>query len=142
MQPYVDGYRMKTYTEPPLPIADLEAAPDDGNRYELIEGELHVSTAPTPFHQRVSVRLTQAFGRHLDAHPIGEIFHGAGIVFDDFNGVIPDLLFATHDRIQQAEVDGRLTSAPEIVMEILSPGIANQRRDRDLKRDRSGGSRD
>ena len=48
---------MKTYTEPPLTIADLEAAPDDGNRYELIEGELHVSTAPTIFHQDVLLKI-------------------------------------------------------------------------------------
>ena len=44
---------MKSYIEPPLTIADLEATPDDGNRYELIEGELHVSTAPSYLHQTI-----------------------------------------------------------------------------------------
>jgi hypothetical protein len=41
---------MTAYTEPQLTIADLEAMPEDGNRYELIDSELYVSTSPGFFH--------------------------------------------------------------------------------------------
>lgn len=77
---------MKTYTVPPLIIADLEAMPDDGNRYELIEGELFASTTPTFFHQSILMRLGYAFSLYLREHPIGEVVPGVGVVFDNFNG--------------------------------------------------------
>jgi Uma2 family endonuclease len=125
---------MSTYTEPPLTIADLDAAPDDGNRYELIEGELFVSAAPSYFHQTILVRVIIALGNYLRDHPIGELTPGTGIVFDDFNGVVPDLVFLTRERKKRILDGGRLKAAPEIVMEILSPGNANVRRDRVVKR--------
>ena len=53
---------------------------------------------------------------------------------DDHNGVIPDLVFATHERITQSLQPGRFWAAPEIVIEILSPGRTNTWRDRHIKR--------
>ena len=41
-----------------LTVSVLESAPDDGNRYEVIEGQLHVSEAPSFFHQLVLGNLT------------------------------------------------------------------------------------
>jgi Uma2 family endonuclease len=48
--------------------------------------------------------------------------------------VIPDLAFATHERMSKALVGGRFRAAPEILIEILSPGASNERRDRHIKR--------
>jgi Uma2 family endonuclease len=117
-----------------LTNADIEAMPEDGNRYEVIDGELFVSSAPSLLHQRIVTRIITAFGRYLDKNTIGEIFPGVGIVFDEFTGVIPDLVFATHGRMRQATAGGRFHAAPEIVIEILSPGASNERRDRHVKR--------
>jgi Uma2 family endonuclease len=125
---------MKTYAEPPLTVADLEATPDDGNRYEVIDGELFVSAAPSIVHQRMLVRVAFGFFEYFREHPIGEVLPGIGVIFDDFNGVIPDLVFVTHERRDRIEADGRLKAAPEIVIEILSPGGSNRRRDRQVKR--------
>ena len=117
-----------------LTNADLEAMPDDGARYEVIDGELYVSTAPGFFHQTTLTNILFAFGAYLKIHPIGRIVPGVGLIFDDYNGVIPDLVFATHERIRTALVGGRFRTAPEIVIEILSPGVSNERRDRHVKR--------
>jgi len=125
---------MKSYIEPPLTIADLEATPDDGNRYELIEGELHVSTAPSYRHQAVLIKIVDAFLQYLREHPIGEIVPGIGVIFDDFSGVIPDLVFFTRERKGHILAGARLIGAPDIAIEILSPGASNERRDRYLKR--------
>jgi hypothetical protein len=38
---------MSTQIEPVLTMADLDAMPEDGNRYEIIDGELLVSRAPS-----------------------------------------------------------------------------------------------
>jgi len=125
---------MKTSTLPPLTIADLESTPDDGNRYELIDGEMFVSSAPSYFHQAVLMRIVKAFILYLDRSPLGEIIPGVGVIFDDNNGVIPDLVFVTHQRRRKILGGGRLTAAPEIAIEILSPGASNVRRDRHIKR--------
>jgi hypothetical protein len=86
---------MKSYIDPPLTIADLEATPDDGKRYELIEGELYISDCAYYTHQTVLVNLMFAACQYLRNHPIGEIVPGTGVILDDFNSVIPDLLFFT-----------------------------------------------
>jgi Uma2 family endonuclease len=66
---------------------------------------------------------------------IGQIVPGVGVIFDDYNGVIPDLLFVTEERRRKILAGGRLTAAPEIALEILSPGSSNERRDRHIKRE-------
>ena len=117
-----------------LTNADLEAMPDDGNRYELIDGELYVSTAPSFIHQTILATIVIAIGNYLREHPIGRIVPGVGVIFDDYNGVIPDLVFATNERMRKTLVGGRFRAGPEIVIEILSPGSSNERRDRHVKR--------
>jgi Uma2 family endonuclease len=117
-----------------LTNADVECMPDDGNRYELIDGELYVSSAPGFSHQTILVNLVLAFGGYLRDHPIGRIAPGVGVIFDDYNGVIPDLVFATNERMRQTLVGGRFRAAPEILIEILSPGATNERRGRHIKR--------
>jgi Uma2 family endonuclease len=117
-----------------LTNADVEAMPDDGNRYELIDGELYVSGAPSFNHQTILANIVIALGNYLREHPIGRIIPGVGVIFDDYNGVIPDLVFATNERMRKALAGGRFRAAPEIVIEILSPGSSNERRDRHVKR--------
>jgi Uma2 family endonuclease len=125
---------MTAYTEPPLTMADIESMPDDGNRYELIDGELHVSTSPTFFHQSVLSKVQYRITQYLEQNPIGQVVPGVGIVFDEFNGVIPDLTYVSNERCNDILANGRFTGSPEIVIEILSPGIANEKRDRYIKR--------
>ena len=117
-----------------LTNADLEAMPEDGNRYELIDGELYVSAPPTMCHQTILVNVAMGFVDYLKINPIGRITPGVGVIFDDYDGVIPDLVFATHERIRKAVAGGRFHAAPEIVIEILSPGASNEKRDRHIKR--------
>jgi Uma2 family endonuclease len=117
-----------------LTNADIEAMPEDGNRYEVIDGELFVSSSPSLMHQGILTRIMAAFIRYLDRNAIGEVYPGIGIIFDEYTGVIPDLVFATHGRMRKATAGGRFRAAPEIVVEILSPGASNERRDRHVKR--------
>jgi Uma2 family endonuclease len=113
-----------------LTNADVATRPDDGNRYELIDGELYVSSPPSFRHQTILVNVAFAIGHYLREHSIGRVVPGVGVIFDDYNGVIPDVIFVTHERIRKTLVGGRFHAAPEIVIEILSPGSSNHRRDR------------
>ena len=117
-----------------ITVADLEKYPDDGNRYELIEGELYVSTAPGIPHQLVLQNLQVAFVTFLRQNPIGRLVPGAGVVFSNFDAVIPDLVFVTNERWSQIVANNRFNAAPDIVIEVLSPGSENRRRDLIAKR--------
>jgi Uma2 family endonuclease len=125
---------MARIVEPLLTVADLDCMPDDGNRYEVIEGVLYVSRAPGLTHQRVLGSLLKGFVFYLDQNPIGEIIATPGVILSNFDGVIPDLVFISHERRSEIASGERVTGAPEIVIEIVSPGAENERRDRIVKR--------
>lgn len=117
----------------PLTIADLALMPDDGSRYELLEGGLVVSRAQSLSHQRISGNIFALVHTYLQDNPIGEIFATPGIVFDEFDSVIPDLVVVSHERRDAIVADDRFIAAPELVIEIVSPGEGNARRDRVTK---------
>jgi Uma2 family endonuclease len=125
---------MAANLEPILTIADLEAMPEDGNRYELIEGELFVSRAPSLIHQEAVTNLLFAFTGYLREKPIGSVWPGPGVIFSDFTGVIPDIVYVSSERRLEIVRSDRISGAPDLIVEVLSPGPENERRDRQAKR--------
>ena len=71
----------------------VRALPDDGNRYEVIDGELFVTPAPSPVHQRAVRELLYIVGPYVEAHHIGEaLFSPADVVvYGPRKFVQPDL---------------------------------------------------
>ena len=124
---------MTSRIEPLMTIADLEQMPDDGKRYELIEGELYVSCAPGLTHQIVSDNIVYLIRSYLDRNPIGIVVSAIGLILSDYSGVIPDIVFFRHEDYDRLVSNERLYSAPELVVEILSGGSENKRRDRVAK---------
>ena len=126
---------MASRIEPLLTVADLDAFPeDDGNRYELIEGELFVSRAPGIPHQRVLLNLMIGLSDYLKANPIGILVPGAGAIFSDYDAVVPDLAFVRNERWDQVVTGEKFTGALDLVIEILSPGTQKRQRDLSAKR--------
>ena len=117
-----------------MTVAELDTLPDDGNRYELIEGELFVSRAPGIPHQLVLHNLQFEIANYLRRNPIGRLVPGAGAVFSNFDAVIPDLVFVLNENWDQAVTNDRFTGPLDLVIEIISPGKANRRRDVLVKR--------
>ena len=124
---------MNTQIQPLLTIADLDLMPEDGNRYEIIGGELFVSRAPGLTHQLIVTNIIVKVRAFLDQNPIGIVAPGPGVIFDEYNGVIPDIVFLSNERRAEIASGERINGAPDLVIEILSPGVANQRRDRVVK---------
>jgi Uma2 family endonuclease len=115
----------------PLTIVDWDAMPyREGYRYEIIEGELFVSWSPGLTHEIVLITLIRRIGRFLDDHPIGLITTGPGMILSNLSGVIPDAVFFLNEQRDKIVKDDRLHAPPALVVEILSPGTANIRRDR------------
>src|SRR5215831_6195080 len=108
--------------EPIVTVADLEAMPDDNNRYEVIDGELFMSKSPGVPHQRASMRVTSLFLSYLGEHLVGELLATPGVILSDIDAVIPDLVFVRHERMREVISGDRIIAAPDIVVEILSPG--------------------
>jgi Uma2 family endonuclease len=119
---------------PRLTIDDLDALPDDSKRYEIIKGELFVTGILGLTHQAITSNILFAFMTYLKQNPLGKFFPTPGVIFSDFDAVIPDLVFISHERLDEIAVNERLSGAPEIIIEILSPGLENQKRDRQIKR--------
>jgi Uma2 family endonuclease len=125
---------MSATIEPLMTVDDLDAMPEDGNRYEVIEGELFVWPAPLLPHQIVSGNLFGQFWDYLSENPVGRVVATPGLILSWYSGVIPDLVFYTHARGEEIIANERLEAAPDIVIEILSPGRENISRDRVAKR--------
>ncbi|MUG94073.1 Uma2 family endonuclease [Scytonema sp. UIC 10036] len=114
--------------------ADLELFPDDGKRYEVIDGELFVSRAPHWKHQEVCVKIGTQLEIWSTQTGLGKVAFAPGIIFTDADNVIPDVVWASHQRLTELlDEAGHLTGAPELVIEVLSPGEKQEKRDRELK---------
>lgn len=114
--------------------------PEDGKRYEAIDGELYVTPAPSLRHQWISAELQAALRRLLVEPGHGRVFHAPiGVEFPDTEeGVQPDLVFVSNAR-SEILVPAGIRGAPDLVVEIGSPRTAE--RDRTIKRklyDRQG----
>ena len=117
---------------PSITWQDVQQMPDDGNRYEAIDGELHVTPAPGTRHARVSKRLQYALDRILERPGLGEIFVAPyGVEFPATGeGVQPDIVFVSRAR-REIIAEASIVGAPDLVVEILSPSTAA--RDRTIK---------
>jgi len=114
--------------------ADLELLPDDGKLYEIIDGELFMSKQPHLYHQMVSFEICVALREWNRQTKAGLAFFAPGIIFSEDDDVAPDAIWISNERFAAAAGDdGKLHSAPEIVIEVLSPGSTNERRDREAK---------
>jgi Uma2 family endonuclease len=108
--------------------------PDDGNRYEIIGGELYVTPAPTLSHQKAITNLVFLLEGFIRAHGLGKLYPGpVDVLFAEGDYLAPDLVFVRADRtgiLKERGVEG----APDLVVEVLSPKTAG--RDRTIKRER------
>ena len=113
---------------------EFSRLPDDGNRYEVIAGELYVTPAPRFQHQDLVSRLVYLIIRFLEEHGLGgKVVAGpVDVVFGEGDYLEPDLIFVRRGR--DVIVRGVVTAAPDLVVEVVSDSTA--RRDRGIKRER------
>lgn len=110
---------------------DIFDAPDDGKRWEVIDGELVVTPPPGWAHQRASGRLFGLLFIHIFANDLGDLVSApTGVILDEYSGIEPDIIFVSKERrsiIAERGIEG----APDLVVEVLSPGA--QHKDRGIK---------
>jgi Uma2 family endonuclease len=115
--------------------ADLERLPAiEGTRYEIIDGELHVSRQPRWEHQYACNEAAYALRDWNGLSGVGFVLSAPGLVFAQDDDVAPDVVWISRARLATAlDGAGHLQVAPELVVEVLSPGATNERRDREVK---------
>jgi Uma2 family endonuclease len=127
---------MSTVISTRLTVSALEGLPEgDGKRYELIEGELHVTTQPSLEHQIVSDAVLialHAWNRTLGAK--GLAVSAPGIILAADEAFAPDVVWYSAERLQShRRPDGKFYGPPDLAVEVLSRGAKNEKRDRELK---------
>lgn len=106
-------------------LTDYWKLPNDGKRYEILEGELFMSPSPIVAHQDVVLNLVGIFLEFLRAHPEGKLLVAPmDVIFSEVNVCEPDLLFIAKERIAEI-VRERIYGAPDLAIEVLSPSTAS-----------------
>jgi Uma2 family endonuclease len=114
--------------------ADLALFPDDGRRYEIIDGDLHMTKQPHWNHEQTCGRIFAALQSWSDESGLGQASPTPGIIFSDTDNVVPDVVWISNKRLRELmDEAGHLIGAPELVVEVLSYGGQNEDRDRRLK---------
>jgi Uma2 family endonuclease len=115
-------------------VDDVWALPDDGNRYETVDGELLVSPTPRFVHQRAVARIGVLLSGYVTAERLGEVLWSPyDVVLDPFTLVQPDILVIAPVGPDVVRGDVR-PPVPFLAIEVLSPSTA--RADRLRKRPR------
>ncbi|HET8655570.1 MAG TPA: Uma2 family endonuclease [Longimicrobiaceae bacterium] len=107
---------------------------DDDTRYEIIDGELLVTPAPSARHQEVSIRLELRLGTFVMERNVGKMYHAPiDVVLGEGEEHIvqPDILYISNEHLGIVGHQA-IRGAPDLVMEIVSP--TSLRRDRWQKR--------
>jgi Uma2 family endonuclease len=112
---------------------DYVLLPDDGKRYEILEGDLVVSPAPIMDHQFTVLMVTLLLGDWWRSRGAGLLAAApSDVVLADDTVCQPDVFWIAAERVSEI-VDDRVYGIPDLVVEVLSPSTS--RRDRTKKAD-------
>ncbi len=105
-----------------LTYADYAALPDDGHRYQLVEGELVVTPSTTRWHQQVVAAVHVQLSLHVQQLSLGQVFIAPlDVLLSDRVVLQPDLFFVSNERASIVR-DANIAGAPDLCIEVLSPG--------------------
>jgi len=104
--------------------ADWEQLPDDGNRYEVIDGVLYMSTAPSFFHQWIVQRLDRFVGIPAEEQRLAfPAVARVGVTMPGCDPVQPDFVIVLAARASIIR-ERRIMGVPDLIVEVISPGSA------------------
>jgi len=119
--------RMATQTKQ-WTIEEAHSLPDDGNKYEVVRGELFVTPPPSDDHETITARLTRILDPFVAANALGMVY---AVMRFERSEVEPDLMVRQpHPRGRRGSWDDAPT--PALIVEVLSP--STRRRDHEQKR--------
>src|SRR5438105_13100826 len=109
---------------------DLEVLPDNGKRYEVVDGELYVSRQPHLNHQIVCGKVFALLENWSNQTQTGMRIFTPGLIFADDDDVVPDGVWISYEELTRGlQPDGKLPAAPRLVCELLASGVTKTLRD-------------
>ena len=103
---------------------DYLCLPDNGKRYQIIEGEIYMTPAPIPYHQDILWKLLFLLRTFVERQGLGRVYFApCDVVLSDENIVQPDIFFISKER-EYIITEKNIQGAPDLVVEILSPSTA------------------
>ena len=96
----------------------------EGAPYQLIGGELIITPAPTPYHQRISRKIEFLLIEYVEKNELGEVFDAPiDVYFEETETYQPDIIFISKERLNIIG-ETKIKGAPDLIIEILSPATA------------------
>ena len=112
-------------------LEEVHSLPDDGNKYELVRGELFVTPPPTDDHETILARLSRLLEPFVAANDLGFVYHPRAVLRYQGSEVEPDLMVRQPQPAPGRDWD--VAPIPSLVVEVLSG--STRRRDRGEKKD-------
>lgn len=105
--------------------AEWETLPNDGNRYEIVDGVLYMTTAPSNFHQWIIKRLERYLGIPAEDQGLAYTFPAPiGLLMPGCDPVQPDYVVIL-SRNAGIIGQGKIRGTPDLIIEVQSPGNAS-----------------
>jgi len=112
---------MSGATSPPdWTYAEYARLPDDGKRYEVLDGEVLVTPSPGTGHQRIAGRLWSRLDAYVRGHGLGEVFWDLDVLFVTGQFLRPDMVFVPNAQ-RHLLTDCGVEGVPGLVVEVVSP---------------------
>ena len=103
---------------------DYAALPDDGIRYEIVNGVLVMTPAPSPEHQDIVGELYAALRTHIKLASLGRVFMGPiDVDLGSKNVYQPDVVVLLNEHLDRVQAK-KIVGAPDLVIEVASPSTA------------------
>ena len=112
-------------------LEEVHSLPDDGNKYELVRGELFVTPPPSYEHETIAARLTDILGPFVRKQGLGLVYRPRAVLRFEGSEVEPDLMVRARHRDPKGSWDN--APVPILIVEIISG--STRRRDHGPKRD-------
>lgn len=126
-----------------MTATEFASMPSDGKKYELVRGVLVEVCRPNLEHGYIAGKLIYYLNSFMEAHPLGVVTTESGFVIarnpDSVRG--PDVAFTSHERLQHIDETGFVQSAPDLVVEIVSPNDKQSEIDEKIDEYLAGGTK-
>jgi Uma2 family endonuclease len=111
-------------------LEEVHSLPDDGNKYELVRGELFVTPAPAGIHETILARLSRILDPYVESQKLGLVFHPRSVMRFDGSEVEPDLMVRQPWIGDERSWDN--APMPILIVEVFS--ASTRRRDQNQKK--------